>query len=112
LVEAGRAWLLVTLLGSANLAHVRRLLGHARGLDAPELRLRLFQVHALHALLSGASLLLLAPRGPAGMMWTAWTALLYLRALLPHRPLPARSLGWREGGLSVAGLLLLWRALL
>jgi hypothetical protein len=112
LVEAGHVWLLVTLVGGANLAHVRRLLGHARGLDASELRRRLLPVHALHALLFGASALLLAPRGRAGIIWTAWTALLYLRALLPYRPLSARSLGWREGGLSVLGLLLLWRALL
>jgi hypothetical protein len=111
LLGAGRAWLLVTLVGGANLAHVRRLLGHARGLGASELRHRLLAVHALHALLSGASALLLAPRGRAGIIWTVWTALLYLRALLPYRPLPARSLGWREGGLSVVGLLFLWRAL-
>lgn len=110
LVEAGRAWFVVTLVGGANLAHVRHLLGHARGLDVPELRRRLLPVHALHALLLGTSALLLAPRGRAGIIWTVWTALLYLRALLPYRPLPTRSLGWREGGLSVMGLLL-WLAL-
>jgi hypothetical protein len=109
--EAGRAWLLVTLVGAANLAHVRRLLGQARGLDAPELRRRLLPVHTLHVLLVVASTLLLARQGRAGIIWTVWTALLYLRALLPYRPLPARSLGWREGGLSVVGLLLLWLAL-
>ena len=54
---------------------------------------------------------LLLPRGPAGLLWTAWTGLLYLRAVQPWRPLPARTLGWREGGLSVGSLLLLWRAL-
>ena len=69
-------------------------------------------VHLLHLLLIGTSAWLLAPRGPAGVLWTGWTGLLYLRALRPYRPLPARSLGWREGGLSVAGALLLWRALL
>jgi len=109
--EAGRAWLFVTLVGGANLAHVRRILGHARGLSAAELRRRWLPVHALHALLFGASVLLLAARGRAGMLWTVWTALLYLRALLPYRPRPARSLGWREGGLSVVGLLFLWLAL-
>ena len=112
LLEAARAWLFVTLVGGANLAHVRRYLGHARGLATAELRHRWLPVHALHLLLLGASALLLAPRGWAGVLWTAWTALLYLRALLPYRPLPARTLGWREGGLSVLGLLLLWRALL
>jgi hypothetical protein len=109
--EAGRAWLLVTLVGGANLAHVRRCLGHARGLEAAELRRRWLPVHALHGLLFGASVLLLAARGRAGITWTVWTALLYLRALLPYRPRPARSLGWREGGLSMVGLLFLWLAL-
>jgi len=69
-------------------------------------------VHALHILLLGSSALLLATRGLAGLLWIGWTALLYLRALAPYRPLPARTLGWREGGLSVIGLALLWRALL
>jgi hypothetical protein len=32
--------------------------------------------------------------------------------LMPYRPIPARTLGWREGGLSVVGLVLLWRALI
>jgi hypothetical protein len=112
LAEAGRAWLLVTLVGGANLAHVRRLLGHAHKLAGAELGRRRLPVHVLHLLLIGASALLLAPRGPAGVLWTGWTGLLYLRALVPYRPLPARTLGWREGGLSVLGLLLLWRALL
>ncbi len=107
-----RAWWFVTLVGSANLAHVRRWLGHAHGLVAAELRRRLVIVHLLHALLVGASALLLASRGLAGVLWTAWTALLYLRALAPYRLVPARTLGWREGGLSVIGLALLWRALL
>ncbi|MBK7292745.1 MAG: YwiC-like family protein [Holophagaceae bacterium] len=107
-----RAWWFVTLVGSANLAHVRRWLGHAHGLVAAELRHRLVIVHLLHALLVGTSALLLATRGLAGILWTAWTALLYLRALAPYRLVPARTLGWREGGLSVIGLALLWRALL
>jgi hypothetical protein len=107
-----RAWWFVTLVGSANLAHVRRWLGHAHGLVAAELRHRLVIVHLLHALLVGTSALLLATRGQAGILWTAWTALLYLRALAPYRLVPARTLGWREGGLSVIGLALLWRALL
>ena len=111
LTEAGRVWLLVTLVGGANLAHVRRFLGHAHQLDPLELKRRLFPVHGLHLLLLGASALLLAPRGLMGLLWTGWTVLLYLRALVPYRPLPARTLGWREGGLSVLGLLLLWRAL-
>jgi hypothetical protein len=110
--EAGRAWLLVTLVGGANLAHVRRLLGHAHKLAKAELDRRRIPVHVLHLLLIGTSALLLAPRGTAGLVWTGWTGLLYLRALVPYRPLPARTLGWREGGLSVLGLLLLWRALL
>jgi hypothetical protein len=109
--EAGRAWLLILLVGGANLAHVRRLLGEARGLGDSERRRRLGPVHALHLLLLLASLGLLAPR-PAGWIWSAWATLLYLRALLPYRPMPARTLGWREGGLSAIGLLLLWRALL
>jgi hypothetical protein len=111
LLEAARAWLFVTLVGGANLAHVRHFLGHARNLDSAELRRRKLAVHGLHALLLATSALLLAPRGWAGALWTGWTALLYLRAILPFRPLPARTLGWREGGLSVLGLLLLWRAL-
>lgn len=110
--EAGRAWLLATVLGGANLAHVRRLLGHAHRLDPEELRRRRVPVHALHLLLIGLSGLLVAPRGGAGLAWTAWTGLLYLRALAPYRPIPARTLGWREGALSGLGLLLLWRALL
>jgi hypothetical protein len=110
--EASLAWLFVTLVGGANLAHVRRFLGHARGLAATELRRRWLPVHLLHALLLAASALLLASRGWPGVLWTGWAALLYVRALLPYRPLPARTLGWREGGLSVLGLLLLWRALL
>jgi hypothetical protein len=112
LPEAGRAWLLVTLVGGANLAHVRRLLGHAHKLAEEELGRRRIPVHVLHLLLLGTSALLLAPRGLAGLLWTGWTGLLYLRALAPYRPIPARTLGWREGGLSVLGLLLLWRALL
>jgi hypothetical protein len=112
LLESAWAWLFTLLVGGANLAHVRRLLGHARQLDAIELRRRLLIVHALHLLLLATSLALLAPRGLAGRLWTGWTLLLYLRALAPYRPLPARTLGWREGGLSVIGLLLLWRALL
>ena len=111
LAEAGRTWVLVTLVGGANLAHVRRLLGHAHGLADLELRRRARPVHALHLLLLGASACLLAPRGPAGLVWTAWSGLLYLRALRPWRPLAARTLGWREGALSAVGLLLLWRAL-
>lgn len=112
LPEAGLAWLFVTLVGGANLAHVRRLLGHAHKLAAEELDRRRVPVHVLHLLLLGSSALLLAPRGFAGLAWTGWTGLLYLRALAPYRPIPARTLGWREGGLSVLGLLLLWRALL
>lgn len=111
LPEAGRAWLFTTLVGGANLAHVRRLLGHAHGEGPAELRRRWWPVHGLHLLLVGASAALLAPHGTAGLLWTGWTGLLYLRALAPYRPLPARTLGWREGGLSVLGLLLLWRAL-
>lgn len=112
LLEASRAWLLVTLVGGANLAHVRRLLGHAHHLAQAELDRRRIPVHVLHLLLIGVSALLLAPRGVAGLVWTGWAGLLYLRALAPYRPIPARTLGWREGGLSVLGLLLLWRALL
>jgi YwiC-like protein len=111
LAEAGRTWVLVTLVGGANLAHVRHLLGHAHGLADQELRRRARSVQALHLLLLGASAYLLAPRGPAGLLWTAWTGLLYLRALRPWRPLAARTLGWREGALSAVGLVLLWRAL-
>lgn len=112
LAEVGRAWLLVSLVGGANLAHVRHFLGHAHKLAAQELDRRRIPVHVLHLLLIGVSALLLAPRGLAGWLWTGWTGLLYLRALVPYRPIPARTLGWREGGLSVLGLLLLWRALL
>jgi len=110
--EAGRAWLFVTLVGAANLAHVRRILGHAHGLEAPELARRMVPVHAVHLLLLGCSALLLARRGLVGALWTGWTVLLYLRALAPYRPIPARRLGWREGGLSAVGVILLWRALL
>ena len=112
LIDAGRVWLFITLVGGANLAHVRRILGHAHQLEVSELQRRRLPVHVLHLLLLGASALLLAPRGPAGALWTAWTGWLYLRALLPYQPIPARRLGWREGGFSVVGLLLLWRALL
>jgi hypothetical protein len=108
---AARAWLFAALVGSANLAHVRRLLGQAHGLPAPELARRRRPVHALHLLLLGCSVLFLGARNLPGALWTGWTALLYLRALAPYRPIPARTLGWREGGLSVLGLLLLWRAL-
>jgi hypothetical protein len=110
--ESAWAWLFTVLVGGANLAHVRRLLGHGRQLDMTELRRRSLIVHALHLLLLAASLALLAPRGLAGRLWVGWTLLLYLRALAPWRPLPARTLGWREGGLSVLTLALLWRALL
>ena len=110
--QAGLAWWFTTVLGGANLAHVRRVLGHAHLLEVGQLARRMPPVHLLHLLLIGTSAWLLAPRGPAGVLWTGWTGLLYLRALRPYRPLPARSLGWREGGLSVAGALLLWRALL
>lgn len=109
---ASRVWMLVTLVGGANLAHVRRLLGHAHHLAQGELDRRRVPVHVLHLLLIGVSALLLAPRGIAGLLWTGWAGLLYLRALAPYRSIPARTLGWREGGLSVLGLLLLWRALL
>jgi hypothetical protein len=109
--QAGRTWLLAALVGCANLAHVRRLLGHAHGEDAAELRRRWLPVHLLHLALLGASAVLLLPRGWPGWTWTGWTVLLYLRAGLPYRPLPARTLGWREGGLSVLGLLLLGWAL-
>lgn len=112
LITAARAWWFVTLVGAANLAHVRRFLGQAHGMAQGELKRRMLPVHLLHVALLGSSLLLLAPRHLAGALWTAWTLLLYLRALAPFKPTPARSLGWREGGLSVVGLLLLWRALL
>jgi hypothetical protein len=110
--QGGAAWLLATLVGGANLAHVRRFLGHAHGLPVAELRRRARPVHLLHLALVLASALLTAPRGLAGAVWTGWTLLLYLRAVLPYRPLPARTLGWREGFLSLGGLLVLWRALL
>lgn len=106
------AWLLASLVGGANLAHVRRFLGHAHALAPDELRRRARPVHLLHLALLLASALLVGRRGPAGLVWTGWTALLYLRAVLPYRPRPARILGWREGALSLGGLLVLWRALL
>lgn len=109
---AAEAWLLASLVGGANLAHVRHVLGHAHGLAPADLRRRRVPVHALHLLLLAASALLTAGRGTAGLLWTLWTALLYLRALWPYRPMPARVLGWREGVLSLGGLLVLWRALL
>ncbi|MEI6473587.1 MAG: YwiC-like family protein [Holophagaceae bacterium] len=109
--EALRVWVLATLVGGANLAHVRRFLGYAHGLPEAELRRRGLPVHVIHLLLAGASTVLLLPQGLAGLLWTAWTGLLYLRAVQPWKPLPARTLGWREGGLSVGSLLLLWRAL-
>jgi len=112
LAAAGRTWLLAALMGGANLAHVRRLLGHAHALPEAELRQRMLAVHALHLLLLAASVSFLAPRGPAGLLWTAWAVLLYARALRSWRPQAARSLGWREGALSALGLLLLWRALI
>lgn len=108
---AARAWWLITLVGAANLAHVRRFLGQAHGMAADELRQRRMPVHLLHGLLIASSLWLLGFRHLAGSIWTAWTLLLYLRALAPYRPMPARRLGWREGGLSAIGLVLLWRAL-
>jgi hypothetical protein len=111
-VAALRVWWFVTLVGSANLAHVRRLLGQAHGMEAAELQRRKVPVHLLHILLLASSALFLAPLGMAGTLWTGWTLLLYGRALAPHRPTPARTLGWREGGLSAIGLLLLWRALI
>lgn len=110
--QGAAAWLLAALVGGANLAHVRHVLGHAHGLDPAELRRRRRPVHALHLLLLAASALLTAGRGSAGLFWTFWTAVLYLRALWPYRPLPARILGWREGFLSLGGLLILWRVLL
>jgi hypothetical protein len=109
--QAALAWLFTTLLGAANLAHVRRILGEAHQVETGERRRRWASVHVLHTLLLACSGLLLAARGAAGLLWTGWTLCLYARALAPYRPIPARSLGWREGGLSVAGLLLLWRAL-
>ena len=105
------AWLLAALVGGANLAHVRRFLGRVHGLPAEELRRRALPVHLLHLSLLAASALLAAPRGVAGLAWTGWTALLYLRPLWPYRPLPARILGWREGFLSLGGLLVLAWAL-
>ena len=108
---AGRAWLLVLLVGAANLAHVRHRLGQAHRLGTEALNRRRWSVHGTHLLLTGASLALLARQGWCGRLWTGWTLLLYVRALLPYRPLPARSLGWREGSLSVLGLLLLCLAL-
>jgi hypothetical protein len=110
--QAGRAWLFATLLGGANLAHVRRFLGHAHRLEPSELRRRMLLVHVLHLVLSGMSVVLLATMGLPGTLWIAWTLLLYLRALMPYRQVPARTLGWREGGLSAVGLILLWRVLL
>jgi hypothetical protein len=107
---AGILWLMAALVGGANLAHVRRLLGIAHDLDAAALRRRWLPVHVLHVLLVGSSVLLLARRGPMGVAWTTWSVLLYLRALLPGPPNSARVLGWREGALSAAGLLILWRA--
>ncbi len=112
LAQGATTWLLASLVGGANLAHVRRYLGHAHGLAVAELRRRWLPVHVLHLLLLGTSALLVGPRGIAGILWTVWAGLLYLRALLPYRPIPARILGWREGILSLGGLLLLWRALL
>ncbi len=111
LARGATAWLFSALVGGANLAHVRRFLGRAHGLPAAALRRRAVPVHVLHLLLLAASGALLARRGPAGLLWTAWTGLLYLRALRPYRPLPARVLGWREGVLGLGGLLLLWGAL-
>lgn len=111
LPQAGRAWLFATLLGGANLAHVRRFLGHAHHLAARELARRWVVVHVVHLLLSVMSVALLAKGGLPGKLWSAWTLLLYARALMPYRPIPARTLGWREGGLSVVGLVLLWLAL-
>jgi len=110
--EAGRAWLFITLVGGANLAHVRRRLGQAHQLPAAELLQRNIPVHLLHGLLLIGSAMLLASLGTAGKIWTLWTLLLYARAVMPYRAIPAKSLGWREGGLSAAGLLLLWRALI
>ena len=110
--EAGRAWIFITLVGGANLAHVRRVLGQAHQLPAAELLQRNIPVHLLHGLLLIGSAMLLASLGTAGKIWTLWTLLLYARAVMPYRAIPAKSLGWREGGLSAAGLLLLWRALI
>jgi hypothetical protein len=111
LAGACRAWLLAALVGGANLAHVRRLLGCAHHLDSRETRLRSLAVHLIHLLLLAASLGLLASKGLAGRIWLGWAFLLYLRALAPYRPVPARTLGWREGGLSVITLLALAWAL-
>lgn len=109
-IEASRIWLLVTLVGSANLAHVRHLLGHAHHLPPAECMDRRRPVHALHLLLIAVSAALFH-RSLPGLLWTTWTLLLYGRALAPYRAVPARTLGWREGGLSILGLLILWRAL-
>lgn len=111
ILQGALAWGFATLVGCANLAHVRRLLGHAHGLPEADLKQRLVPVHALHLLLVAASGALAMRSGWAPRAWAAWSVLLYLRALAPYRPLPARTLGWREGGLSALGLLLLWRAL-
>ncbi|WP_306590452.1 YwiC-like family protein [Geothrix sp. 21YS21S-4] len=110
--ETFRIWLLVALTGGANLAHVRHLLGRAHGLPPKELGRRRLPVHLLHAGLLAASALFVAPSGWAGLMWTGWTGVLYLRAIVASAPPPARVLGWREGGLSAVGVLLLWGALL
>ena len=110
--EAGRAWLLITLVGGANLAFVRHMLGQAHHLPAAELRQRRVLVYLLHGLLITTSGLLLARAGDFGKIWTVWTLLLYLRAVVPYRAIPPKSLGWREGALSAVGLVLLWRALI
>jgi hypothetical protein len=111
LQQGGQVWLFTLLVGGANLAHVRRMLGHARHLAIAELKQRLWIVHGLHGLLLATSLVVLARHGWSGRLWIGWCVLLYARALAPYQPLPARTLGWREGGLSVLGLLILWRAL-
>jgi len=110
-LTALRAWWFITLVGAANLAHVRRFLGQAHGLAPADLRRRWLPVHLFHLLLLLSSLACLTGRGLPGRLWAGWTLLLYLRALAPYRPTPARRLGWREGGLSMVGLLLLWQAL-
>jgi hypothetical protein len=111
LVAAGRVWLLAALVGGANLIHVRRFLGYAHQLDRHEIRRRSLAVHLSHLLLLGASASLLTSQGWPEGIWLGWAFLLYLRALAPYRPVPARILGWREGGLSVISLLLLGWAL-